>query len=194
MRPADDLDRREIRTDLAAESPNRRLARHRFLARRKFLESLGGAAIGMATVKGRSGAQDRSAGDGPVVPANPRSLVAKGRAAAAATVHPLATQAAMNAFRRGGNAIDAAVAAAFMLGVVDGHNSGIGGGCLILARLADGRLIATFAERDKFGLVCPRRAGLIHKWEQAHAETARKNFVTGGDDYVFTESVAACLT
>ena len=142
MRPADDLDRRESRTDLAAESPNRRLARHRFLARRKFLESLGGAAIGMATVKGRSGAQDRSAGDGPVVPANPRSLVAKGRAAAAATVHPLATQAAMNAFRRGGNAIDAAVAAAFMLGVVDGHNSGIGGGCLILARLADGRLIA----------------------------------------------------
>jgi len=59
-----------------------------------------------------------------------------------ATVHPLATDAAIDALRRGGNAIDAAVAAALMLGVVDGHNSGIGGGCLVVIRLADGRLVA----------------------------------------------------
>lgn len=60
----------------------------------------------------------------------------------AATVHPLATDAAINAFKRGGNAIDAAVAAALTLGVVDGHNSGIGGGCFMLIRLADGRFVA----------------------------------------------------
>jgi len=65
-----------------------------------------------------------------------------GRKHVVATVHPIATQAAMNAFDRGGNAIDAAVAAAAMLGVVDGHNSGIGGGCFILARTADGAMIA----------------------------------------------------
>lgn len=59
-----------------------------------------------------------------------------------ATVHPLATDAGLEALRRGGNAIDAAVAAALTLGVVDGRNSGIGGGCLILIRLADGRLVA----------------------------------------------------
>jgi gamma-glutamyltranspeptidase/glutathione hydrolase len=59
----------------------------------------------------------------------------------AATVHPLATRAALDAFDAGGNAIDAAVAAGLTLGVVDGHNSGIGGGCFVLARLADGRLI-----------------------------------------------------
>ena len=59
----------------------------------------------------------------------------------AASVHPLATQAALDAFAAGGNAIDAAVAAGLTLGVVDGHNSGIGGGCFILMRLADGRLI-----------------------------------------------------
>ncbi len=67
---------------------------------------------------------------------------AVGEQAVAATVHPRATAAAMNAFARGGNAFDAAVAAAFMLGVVDGHNSGIGGGCFILARSAAGELIA----------------------------------------------------
>ncbi|MFN9602270.1 MAG: gamma-glutamyltransferase [Planctomycetota bacterium] len=61
---------------------------------------------------------------------------------AAATVHPLATQAAMELMHEGGNAIDAAIAAALVLGVVDGHNSGIGGGCLTLIRLADGRLRA----------------------------------------------------
>lgn len=58
-----------------------------------------------------------------------------------ATVHPLATDAGLAALARGGNAVDAAVAAALTLGVVDGHNSGIGGGCFILMRLADGRLV-----------------------------------------------------
>ena len=57
---------------------------------------------------------------------------------AVATVHPLATQAAMQAFERGGNAIDAAIAAGLTLGVVDGHNSGIGGGCFFVIHAADG--------------------------------------------------------
>src|SRR6266545_2177495 len=60
----------------------------------------------------------------------------------AATVHPLATDAAIAAMKQGGNAVDAAVAAALTLGVVDGHNSGIGGGCFMLIRLADGRFVA----------------------------------------------------
>jgi gamma-glutamyltranspeptidase/glutathione hydrolase len=58
-----------------------------------------------------------------------------------ATVNPLATDAATDAFQKGGNAVDAAVAAAFTLGVVDGHNSGIGGGCFMLIRLAGGDII-----------------------------------------------------
>lgn len=62
--------------------------------------------------------------------------------AAAATVHPLATRAAVDAMRQGGNAIDGAVAAGLTLGVVDGHNSGVGGGCFMLVHLADGRVIA----------------------------------------------------
>jgi gamma-glutamyltranspeptidase/glutathione hydrolase len=61
---------------------------------------------------------------------------------AVATAHPLATEAALQAIRNGGNAVDAAVAAAFTLGVVDGHNSGIGGGCFALLRRADGAVLA----------------------------------------------------
>src|SRR4051812_49326532 len=59
-----------------------------------------------------------------------------------ATVHPLATDAAVNVLNNGGNAIDAAVAAGLTLGVVDGHNSGIGGGCFMLVRTADGKIFA----------------------------------------------------
>ena len=59
-----------------------------------------------------------------------------------ASVQPLATQAGLDALKAGGNAIDAAAAVALTLGVVDGHNSGIGGGCFFLARLADGTLVA----------------------------------------------------
>ncbi|HEX7862518.1 MAG TPA: gamma-glutamyltransferase [Verrucomicrobiae bacterium] len=61
---------------------------------------------------------------------------------AIATVHPLATHAAIEAVRKGGNAVDAAVAAALTLGVVDGHNSGIGGGCFFLIRTERGAIVA----------------------------------------------------
>ncbi|NIP84276.1 MAG: gamma-glutamyltransferase [Planctomycetales bacterium] len=67
---------------------------------------------------------------------------ASGRQAMVATVQPLATEAGVAALRAGGNAVDAAVAAALTLGVVDGHNSGIGGGCFMVLRLANGRIVA----------------------------------------------------
>ncbi|WP_084005033.1 gamma-glutamyltransferase [Gilvimarinus polysaccharolyticus] len=62
--------------------------------------------------------------------------------AAVATVQPRATEAAMAVLAEGGNAIDAAVAAALALGVVDGHNSGIGGGCFAVVHWADGTIEA----------------------------------------------------
>ena len=58
------------------------------------------------------------------------------------TVRPEATDAALRVLQRGGNAVDAAITAAFTLSVVDGYNSGIGGGCFILIRTPDGQLLA----------------------------------------------------
>ena len=93
---------------------------------------------------GRAGAAEVSS-QPQTVQAQPADAVERRSAAAlrgfAATVQPLATQAALDTFARGGNAVDAAVAAGLTLGVVDGHNSGIGGGCFILIRLAGGGLV-----------------------------------------------------
>jgi len=70
------------------------------------------------------------------------SKVASGSKGVVATVHPLASQSAIRAFERGGNAFDAAVAASVMLSVVDGFNSGIGGGGLATLRTSDGKILA----------------------------------------------------
>ncbi len=60
-------------------------------------------------------------------------------AAAIASSHPLATEAGHAILAEGGNAFDAAVAVAAVLGVVDPANTGLGGGGFwLLHRAADG--------------------------------------------------------
>jgi gamma-glutamyltranspeptidase/glutathione hydrolase len=68
--------------------------------------------------------------------------VAHGTHGAVASVNPLATQAGLEVLKNGGNAIDAAVAVGVTLGVVDSHNSGLGGGCFMLIRRANGEFVA----------------------------------------------------
>ena len=104
-----------------------------------------------------------------LLPVSALAAAAPPPVAAIASAHPLATEAGHDILAQGGNAFDAAVAMAAVLGVVEPANSGLGGGGFWLLHRAtdgfetvvDGRERAPLAARadmylDKDGKVLPQ--------------------------------------
>jgi gamma-glutamyltranspeptidase / glutathione hydrolase len=104
--------------------------------------------VGLAALAAQVGALADAGSQGP-----PTAI---GTGGAAATVDVLATQAAVDTLRHGGNAVDATVVAAAVLGVTEPFSCGVGGGGFMVLRRArlgqlttiDGRESAPAAMRS----------------------------------------------
>ncbi|MGB9991398.1 gamma-glutamyltransferase [Pseudoduganella rhizocola] len=81
-------------------------------------------------------------------PAYAKRPVATGTGGAAATISEQATQSAITILNQGGNAVDAAVAAAATLGVTDPFSCGIGGGGFMVIYLARDKRVITIDHRE----------------------------------------------
>ena len=85
-----------------------------------------------------------AAAPAPVAPAAP----AKERQAFVAAAHPLAVEAGLEVLRKGGSAVDAAVAVQAMLSLVEPQSSGLGGGAFMVRYDAKTRGITVYNGRE----------------------------------------------
>src|SRR3954462_2773673 len=78
----------------------------------------------------------------PVAAAQEKQPTARGTGGAAASVDPLATRAAIDVLRQGGNAFEPAIAAASVLARVEPYSSGVaGGGYMTIREGSSGRIV-----------------------------------------------------
>ncbi|WP_190131168.1 gamma-glutamyltransferase [Streptomyces mashuensis] len=112
----------------------------------------------------------------PAVRERPKTPVATGYGGAVASVDADATAAGIEILRRGGNAVDAAVATAAALGVSEPYAAGLGGGGYFVHYSAKDRRVHTIDGRES----APARAG-------------RNLFIENGKRLGFDEAVTSGL-
>ncbi|MGY0559068.1 gamma-glutamyltransferase family protein [Lysobacter sp. A421] len=83
------------------------------------------------------------------LPRDPGTDAGEGKTAGVVVAaHPLAVDAGTAVLRRGGTAMDAAVAVQMMLGLVEPQSSGIGGGAIIMAYDARSQAVTSYIGRE----------------------------------------------
>jgi gamma-glutamyltranspeptidase/glutathione hydrolase len=103
---------------------------------------------------------------GKPLPAPLHTSVAHSDFGMVASGSPEATDAGVRVLESGGNAVDAAVAAALMLGVADPDASGLGGMTYMIVHLAGGRTVAIDGTAPTPGAVDPARLHELKEMDQ----------------------------
>lgn len=89
------------------------------------------------------------AGAGTPAPPPPAAVADTPAAGLVSSAHPLATEAGLDVLRRGGSAIDAAIAVQAMLGLVEPQSSGLLGGAIVLHYDADSGRVDSWIGRER---------------------------------------------
>ena len=113
----------------------------------------------------------------------------------AATSHPLATEEAIKILQKGGNAVDAAIAASIVLSVVEPNATSIGGDCFAIIKMEGKNSVAYNGSGiapekanydyfnknkiDKIGLTSPHSVtvpGALDAWKNIHNDFGKLDF------------------
>jgi len=112
--------------------------------------------------------------------APPAAPTATGAGGAIAAVDPYASKAGLDVLRGGGNAVDAAVAAASVLGVVEPYSSGIGGGGFMVIHWADGTRAETIDGRETAPAAFPEDAFIDPATRAPYGSSSFRELATSG--------------
>ena len=96
----------------------------------------------------------------PAMPAATRDPV-RGRSAMVASQHELASQIGVEILKKGGNAVDAAIAVGIALAVVYPEAGNLGGGGFMLIRRKDGQAFSV-DYRERAPAAAHRHEGVVH--------------------------------
>ena len=115
--------------------------------------------------------------------------------AMAATSHPLATEEAIRILKKGGNAVDAALAASIVLSVVEPNATSIGGDCFAIIKMEGKKPISYNGSGiapekanfdyfksnniEKINLTSPHSVtipGALHAWKKIHDDFGKLDF------------------
>src|SRR6476620_9605354 len=127
------------------------------LSRREFLEISAGASAMTGALPPKGGSHDEKSDAWFAGPTAGRSVV-RATTAMVASSQPLASQVGIEILKRGGNAVDAAIAVAATLNVTEPNMTGIGGDCFAMIYSSKTRKIEALNASGR----CPRSLTLDH--------------------------------
>ncbi len=143
-----------------------------------------GVALALGVTSGAAGAAPTGRTVGAVIPTPARQRRATGSRDAVATAHPLATQAALQTLDAGGNAVDALVAASFVLSVVTPQSTGIGGGGFAIVWPGGGKPAHALDFREQAPAAGLRAQYLNEKGHAVAKRSRRHGLAVGVPGYV----------